>query len=168
MRCRRHHSLQSRLGPCSPTPSRPAASNGCMNRPDRRLHPTNAPEQRITSCNAGPSAEDIGALVNQTHPSRIGGRQHLYCAIQETRIAPYVLLLRGIVVDRARPRQALKFAMHPPKLQDILLRNLGLPFLRRRSHGLDCTRSVMCSCVSVGESAYPKQVKRNFWPSSAV
>jgi hypothetical protein len=48
-----HHSLQSRLGPCSPTPSGPAASNGCMNRPDRRLHPTNAPEQRITSCNAG-------------------------------------------------------------------------------------------------------------------
>jgi hypothetical protein len=40
--CRRRHSLISRMGPCSRTPSGPAVSTDCVNRPDRRLHPTNA------------------------------------------------------------------------------------------------------------------------------
>src|SRR5271157_5848390 len=40
--CPRHHSLRSRTGPCSWTPSGPAVSIDCINRPDRRLHPTNA------------------------------------------------------------------------------------------------------------------------------
>jgi len=30
------------MGPCSRTPSGPAVSTDCINRPDRRLHPTNA------------------------------------------------------------------------------------------------------------------------------
>src|ERR1700740_3237891 len=30
------------MGPCSRTPSRPAVSTDCVNRPDRRLHSTNA------------------------------------------------------------------------------------------------------------------------------
>src|SRR6266403_2646431 len=34
--------LISRMGPCSRTPSGPAVSIDCINRPDRRLHPTNA------------------------------------------------------------------------------------------------------------------------------
>ena len=38
----RRHSLISRMGPCSRTPSGPAVSTDCINRPDRRLHPTNA------------------------------------------------------------------------------------------------------------------------------
>ena len=38
----RRHSLKSRMGPCSRTPSGPAVSTDCINRPDRRLHPTNA------------------------------------------------------------------------------------------------------------------------------
>src|SRR5271157_3123682 len=41
-RCPRHHSLHNRMGPCSRTPSGPAVSIDCINRPDRRLHPTNA------------------------------------------------------------------------------------------------------------------------------
>src|ERR1700739_2464511 len=40
--CLRRHSLISRMGPCSRTPSRPAVSTDCVNRPDRRLHSTNA------------------------------------------------------------------------------------------------------------------------------
>src|ERR1700751_2255449 len=40
--CLRRHSLISRMGPCSRTPSRPAVSTDCINRPDRRLHSTNA------------------------------------------------------------------------------------------------------------------------------
>src|SRR5271163_4935550 len=40
--CPRHHSLNNRMGPCSRTPSGPAVSIDCINRPDRRLHPTNA------------------------------------------------------------------------------------------------------------------------------
>ena len=40
--CPRHHSPISRMGPCSRTPSGPAVSIDCINRPDRRLHPTNA------------------------------------------------------------------------------------------------------------------------------
>ena len=40
--CPRHHSLRSRTGPCSWTPSWPAVSIDCVNRPDRRLHLTNA------------------------------------------------------------------------------------------------------------------------------
>ena len=36
------HSLINRMGPCSRTPSGPAVSTDCINRPDRRLHPTNA------------------------------------------------------------------------------------------------------------------------------
>ena len=40
--CPRRHSLRSRMGPCSRTPSGPAVSIDCINRPDRRLHPTNA------------------------------------------------------------------------------------------------------------------------------
>jgi hypothetical protein len=38
----RHHSLRSRTRPCSWTPSWPAVSIDCVNRPDRRLHLTNA------------------------------------------------------------------------------------------------------------------------------
>src|SRR5450631_4429579 len=38
----RRHSLNNRMGPCSRTPSGPAVSTDCINRPDRRLHPTNA------------------------------------------------------------------------------------------------------------------------------
>src|ERR1700730_6237872 len=41
-RCPRRHSLIGRTGPCSRTPSGPAVSTDCINRPDRRLHPTNA------------------------------------------------------------------------------------------------------------------------------
>jgi hypothetical protein len=41
-RCPRRHSLINRMGPCSRTPSGPAVSTDCINRPDRRLHPTNA------------------------------------------------------------------------------------------------------------------------------
>lgn len=41
-RCPRRHSLNNRMGPCSRTPSGPAVSTDCINRPDRRLHPTNA------------------------------------------------------------------------------------------------------------------------------
>jgi hypothetical protein len=41
-RCLRRHSLKLRMGPCSRTPSGPAVSTDCINRPDRRLHPTNA------------------------------------------------------------------------------------------------------------------------------
>src|SRR4051794_19071789 len=41
-RCPRRYSLISRMGPCSRTPSGPAVSTDCVNRPDRRLHPTNA------------------------------------------------------------------------------------------------------------------------------
>lgn len=37
---RRRYSLQSRSGPCSRTPSGPAVHADCINRPDRRLHPT--------------------------------------------------------------------------------------------------------------------------------
>jgi hypothetical protein len=51
--CPRHHSLQSRVGPSSRIPSGPAATNGCINRPDTRLHPTNAPDRQIAACNAG-------------------------------------------------------------------------------------------------------------------
>src|ERR1700752_1440202 len=40
--CRRSHSLISRMGPCSRNPSRPQVSTACINRPDRRLHSTNA------------------------------------------------------------------------------------------------------------------------------
>jgi hypothetical protein len=40
--CPRHHSLNNRMGPCSRTPSGPAVSIDCINRPDRRLHPANA------------------------------------------------------------------------------------------------------------------------------
>ena len=40
--CRRRHSLINRMGPCSRTPSGPAVSIDCINRPDRRLHPTTA------------------------------------------------------------------------------------------------------------------------------
>src|SRR5579859_6490169 len=40
--CPRRHSLSNRMGPCSRTPSGPAVSTDCINRPDRRLHPTNA------------------------------------------------------------------------------------------------------------------------------
>lgn len=40
--CPRRHSLMNRMGPCSRTPSGPAVSTDCINRPDRRLHPTNA------------------------------------------------------------------------------------------------------------------------------
>ena len=40
--CLRRHSLINRMGPCSRTPSGPAVSTDCINRPDRRLHPTNA------------------------------------------------------------------------------------------------------------------------------
>ena len=40
--CLRRHSLISRMGPRSRTPSRPAVSTDCINRPDRRLHSTNA------------------------------------------------------------------------------------------------------------------------------
>jgi len=40
--CPRRQSLQSRMGPCSRTPSGPAVPIDCINRPDRRLHPTNA------------------------------------------------------------------------------------------------------------------------------
>src|SRR5271170_5302049 len=38
----RRHSLNNRMGPCSRTPSGPAVSTDCINRPDRRLHPTSA------------------------------------------------------------------------------------------------------------------------------
>lgn len=41
-RCPRRHSLINRMGPCSRTPSGPAVSTDCINRPDRGLHPTNA------------------------------------------------------------------------------------------------------------------------------
>jgi transposase len=41
-RCPRRHSLMNRMGPCSRTPSGPAVSTDCINRPDRRLHLTNA------------------------------------------------------------------------------------------------------------------------------
>ena len=51
--CPRHHSLQSRVGPSSRIPSGPAAKNGCINRPDTRLHPTKAPDRQIAACNAG-------------------------------------------------------------------------------------------------------------------
>ena len=40
--CPRRQSLISRMGPCSRTPSGPAVSIDCINRPDRRLHPTYA------------------------------------------------------------------------------------------------------------------------------
>jgi ribosomal protein L44E len=29
------------------------SGNGCINRPDTRLHPTNAPDRQIATCNAG-------------------------------------------------------------------------------------------------------------------
>ena len=41
-RCPRRQSLISRMGSCSRTPSGPAVSLDCINRPDRRLHPTKA------------------------------------------------------------------------------------------------------------------------------
>src|SRR5262245_64506447 len=55
--CRRRHSLLSRMGPCSRTPSGPAVSTDCMNRPDRRLHPTNA-------------TASIFALQRGSHPQK--------------------------------------------------------------------------------------------------
>jgi len=41
-RCPRRYSLINRMGPCSRTPSGSAVSTDCINRPHRRLHPTNA------------------------------------------------------------------------------------------------------------------------------
>ena len=51
-RCPRRHSLINRIGPCSRTPSGPAVSTDCINRPDRRLHPT-MPLRQFSPCNAG-------------------------------------------------------------------------------------------------------------------
>ena len=62
--CPRRHSLRSRMGPCSRTPSGPAVSIDCINRPDRRLHPTNATAsiyslQCLLLAMREPSTEDI-------------------------------------------------------------------------------------------------------------
>src|SRR6476620_5848079 len=56
-RCPRRHSLINRMGPCSRTPSGPAVSTDCINRPDRRLHPTNATAS-IALATREPSTED--------------------------------------------------------------------------------------------------------------
>jgi len=51
--CPRRHSLQSRVGPSSAdTIMASGREKGRTNRPDTRLHPTNAIHQIIT-CNAG-------------------------------------------------------------------------------------------------------------------
>jgi hypothetical protein len=50
--CPRRQSLISRMGPRSRTPSGAAVSTDCVNRPDRRLHPTKATHQ-FNPCNAG-------------------------------------------------------------------------------------------------------------------
>src|SRR6202000_2121705 len=70
----RRQSLMNRMGPCSRTPSGPAVSTDCINRPDRRLHPTNAtasiyPLQRGTAAPVGMSQ----TCHFQTHaPQQIG------------------------------------------------------------------------------------------------
>jgi hypothetical protein len=59
--CPRRHSLSNRMGPCSRTPSGPAVSTDCINRPDRRLHPTNA-------------TASIYLLQRGSHPQRTRGQ----------------------------------------------------------------------------------------------
>ncbi len=52
--CPGRHSPQSRVGPSSRIPSGPAVNmNDCIDRPDTRLHPTNASEAQFATCNAG-------------------------------------------------------------------------------------------------------------------
>ena len=57
--CRRQHSLQSGMGLCSRPPSAPAASNDCVNRPDRRLHPTKTSDHQIVLATREPPTEDL-------------------------------------------------------------------------------------------------------------
>jgi hypothetical protein len=64
----RHHSLRSRTGPCSWTPSWPAVSIDCVNRPDRRLHLTNA-------------TTSIYLLHRGGHPQRTFVAQN-YCSVK--------------------------------------------------------------------------------------
>lgn len=54
----RHHSLISRMGLCSRTPSGPAVSTDCINRPDRRLHPTHCHCVNLSLATREPSTED--------------------------------------------------------------------------------------------------------------
>jgi len=62
-KCRRRHSLISRMGPCSRTPSGPAVSIDCINRPDRRLHPTHRHYVNLSLATRGPSTEDMWAFA---------------------------------------------------------------------------------------------------------
>ena len=66
-RCRRRHSLMNRMRPCSRTPSGPAVSTDCINRPNRRLHPTN-----VTA--------SIYLLQRGSHPQKTSLLCRLMCA----------------------------------------------------------------------------------------
>jgi hypothetical protein len=60
--CPGRRSPRSRVGPSSRIPSGPAVNmNDCIDRPDTRLHPTNASEALFATCNAG--AIHTGRLV---------------------------------------------------------------------------------------------------------
>jgi len=56
--CPRHHSLQSRVGPSSRIPSGPAVYADRINRPDRRLHPTQRQNLKSPLATREPSTED--------------------------------------------------------------------------------------------------------------
>src|ERR1700741_1600991 len=65
--CLRRHSLISRMGPCSRTPSRPAVSTDCINRPDRRLHSTNATTSNyLLQCGSHPQKTFCAAAKNMS------------------------------------------------------------------------------------------------------
>src|SRR3984893_7315172 len=74
--CPRRHSLNNRMGPRSRTPSGPAVSTDCINRPDRRLHPT-----IVTTSNY--------LLQRGGHPQRTSylARKVLFCSKWPTRVA---------------------------------------------------------------------------------
>src|SRR6516164_463678 len=67
--CLRHHSLISRTGPCSRTPSGPAVTIDCIKRPDRRLQPTNATAS-IYSLQCGSHPQKTFSRIYEYTPPR--------------------------------------------------------------------------------------------------
>src|ERR1700757_4693021 len=93
-RCPRRHSLISRMGPCSRTPSGPAVSIDCINRPDRRLHPTKA-NTSIYPLQRGSHPQrtswvrrDVGCYGSEpaTHNTGLGATDFLFLSVLRLRL----------------------------------------------------------------------------------
>jgi hypothetical protein len=68
--CPRHHSLRSRTGPCSWTPSGPAVSIDCIKQAGQKTAPDQRHNVNLPLASRGPSTEDILSFIVLPLPPR--------------------------------------------------------------------------------------------------